>query len=175
MIPEHDEKIALIDTLTDKQHEVLGLVSEGMTSKEIARKLGISESAVNQRIEVIRLRLGGMSRASIGRLYRQTHMLMVPIPTSNSLTGNPIQLQDDDLIDQQLTAEGAEDFHATADKVFGVLQPSTTTPAPRHLSPATRRIAIIFALAAAILLVAILVIAVGHAMALLARDFGRNG
>lgn len=174
-MPEQEKKIALIDTLTEKQREVLALVSEGMTSKEIARKLGISESAVNQRIEVIRLRLGGMSRASIGRLYRQTHMLLVKIPTSNSITGNAIQLHDDGLVDQQSSAEGVEVLQATADKDFGVLHPSTLSPSPPGLSSTTRRIAIIIGLAAGILLVAILVLAVGHTLAVLARDFGRTG
>ena len=86
-------RAAQIDRLTAKQREVLAFVSEGLTSKEIGRKLGISESAVNQRIETIRQRLGGMSRAQIGRIYRRQNTVLVTLPTSNSLTGKPIQLQ----------------------------------------------------------------------------------
>lgn len=41
------------------------------TSKEIAGLLGISESAVNQRIEIVRGRLGGLPRGELARLYRQ--------------------------------------------------------------------------------------------------------
>lgn len=171
-MPEVDSRIALIDALTGKQREVLALVSEGMTSKEIARKLGISESAVNQRIEVIRLRLGGMSRASIGRLYRQTHMLFVTIPSSNSLTGNAIQLQDDAAFDQQLSPEGADVLNATADKGLGVLQPSTPLPWLAAVPRPVYRIALVIALAIGILAVAVLLISVGHAMAMLARDLG---
>ena len=68
------KQMALLDALTDKQSEVLVFVSEGLTSKEIARRLGISESAVNQRIEVIRQRLAACraprSRGSIAAKAR---------------------------------------------------------------------------------------------------------
>ncbi|PNU05339.1 helix-turn-helix transcriptional regulator [Novosphingobium guangzhouense] len=57
--------------LTSKQHEVLRFVSENRTSKEIAWELGISESAVNQRIEGVRIRAGSPPRAELARAYRQ--------------------------------------------------------------------------------------------------------
>lgn len=60
-------QMAVLDALTDKQREVIIYVSEGLTSKEIARRLGVSESAVNQRIETIRQRLGGLPRAQISQ------------------------------------------------------------------------------------------------------------
>lgn len=56
--------------LTDKQHEVLRFVAENRTSKEIAWELGISESAVNQRIEAVRNRAGAPPRAELARAYR---------------------------------------------------------------------------------------------------------
>ena len=56
--------------LTTKQREVMALVADNRTSKEIANLLGISESAVNQRIEMIRTRLGGIPRGELARLYR---------------------------------------------------------------------------------------------------------
>lgn len=56
--------------LTKKQREVLALVADNRTSKEIAGLLGISESAVNQRIEIVRARLGGLPRGELARLYR---------------------------------------------------------------------------------------------------------
>ena len=114
------EQTALLDALTHKQREVIALVSEGMTSKEIARKLGISESAVNQRIEVTRQRLGGMSRAQIARIYRQTSTLVITIPTSNSLTGKSIQLQREAELEQQSSPEGAEALSASASDGNGV-------------------------------------------------------
>ena len=57
--------------LTKKQRDVLALVADNRTSKEIAARLGISESAVNQRIEMVRARLGGLPRGELARLYRQ--------------------------------------------------------------------------------------------------------
>ncbi|KHK92024.1 LuxR family transcriptional regulator [Novosphingobium malaysiense] len=56
--------------LTAKQHEVLRFVAENRTSKEIAWELGISESAVNQRIEGVRSRTGSPPRAELARAYR---------------------------------------------------------------------------------------------------------
>jgi DNA-binding CsgD family transcriptional regulator len=62
---------ASLSVLTDKQREVLALVADNRTSKEIAGRLGVSESAVNQRIEMVRARLGGLPRGELARLYRQ--------------------------------------------------------------------------------------------------------
>jgi DNA-binding CsgD family transcriptional regulator len=62
---------ASLSVLTDKQRQVLALVADNRTSKEIAGLLGVSESAVNQRIEMVRARLGGLPRGELARLYRQ--------------------------------------------------------------------------------------------------------
>jgi len=64
------DQCGAFDGLTSKQHEVLALVADNRTSKEIASELGISESAVNQRIEAVRARLGGPPRAQMARDYR---------------------------------------------------------------------------------------------------------
>lgn len=58
-------------TLTAKQHEVFALVAENRSSKEIAGRLGVSESAVNQRIEAVRGRTGFPPRAELARAYRR--------------------------------------------------------------------------------------------------------
>lgn len=75
---------APLPQLTAKQREVIALVADNRTSKEIARLLGISESAVNQRIEHIRTRLGGIPRGELARLYRQefarNHLLSSTFP-----------------------------------------------------------------------------------------------
>lgn len=62
---------ALFERLTVKQHEVFELVAENWTSKEIAARLGVTESAINQRIEAVRLRTGFLPRAHVARAYRQ--------------------------------------------------------------------------------------------------------
>lgn len=61
---------AVFRQLTIKQHEVMRYVADQFTSKQIAWELGISESAVNQRIEAVRARAGAQPRAELGRAYR---------------------------------------------------------------------------------------------------------
>jgi DNA-binding CsgD family transcriptional regulator len=171
-----DLKIAArLDTLTPKQREVVGLVAEGLTSKEIGRKLGITESAVNQRIEVVRQRLGGISRANIGRIYRQTNTLVITIPTSNSLTGKSIQLQALAALDQQSSTEGVGGFAASDDEANGELQPSTLSPIlPAAILPAAChgrnarlvRSAMIVVIALGLLAIGILTIVASHIMGL---------
>ncbi len=158
------EQTALLDALTDKQREVIALVSEGLTSKEIARKLGVSESAVNQRIEVTRQRLGGMSRAQIARIYRQTSTLVITIPTSNSLTGKSIPLQREAEAGQQSSPEGAKALLAFAHNGTGVLQPSTFSPPPLAPDSTAKRLAVIVATACGLLASAVLVLAVAQAL-----------
>lgn len=85
------EKETLFLGLTPKQREVLDLLIDNRTSKEIARVLGISESAVNQRIEPLRQRAGGLSRAQLARAYRAT-MQAAPY---KQLTGQNFHLSPD--------------------------------------------------------------------------------
>lgn len=59
------------DHLTAKQHEVFALIAEGRATKEIAGRLNVSDSAVNQRIEAVRSRAGSPPRAELARAYRQ--------------------------------------------------------------------------------------------------------
>lgn len=68
---QHVDVLQAFLNLTKKQHEVMRYVAESWTSKEIAREIGISESAVNQRIETIRGYLGAPSRSQLSRAYRQ--------------------------------------------------------------------------------------------------------
>lgn len=56
--------------LTDKQRAVLAQLANGRTSKEIATALDLSESAVNRRIELLRIRFGGITRLELARRYR---------------------------------------------------------------------------------------------------------
>jgi len=51
--------------LTPRQHQVAGLVAEGLANREIADLLGISERSAEGHVERIRLRLGFRSRTQI--------------------------------------------------------------------------------------------------------------
>lgn len=60
---------AEFDFLTAKQKAALDLLANHRTSKEIAHTLGVSETSVNRRIEVVKLRLGGITRQELARRY----------------------------------------------------------------------------------------------------------
>lgn len=62
-------------SLTDKQREVLDLLIEHKTSKEISRLLGISPHTVDQRINGARARLGGLGRGQVASEYRRLREL----------------------------------------------------------------------------------------------------
>jgi len=57
--------------LTAKQREVLDLLIEHKTSKEIARLLGISPHTVDQRIFFAKEKLGAASRSEVAVAYRR--------------------------------------------------------------------------------------------------------
>ena len=55
--------------LTARQTEVAGLVAEGLTNRQIADRLGISERSAESHLERIRLRLGFSSRSQVAAWY----------------------------------------------------------------------------------------------------------
>ncbi|MGN6743917.1 MAG: LuxR C-terminal-related transcriptional regulator, partial [Amnibacterium sp.] len=55
--------------LTARQTELASLVAEGLTNREIARRLHLSERSVESHLERIRLRLGFRSRAQVAAWY----------------------------------------------------------------------------------------------------------
>lgn len=59
-------------TLTPRQREVAALVAEGLTNREIGRRLGIDERSAEGHLERIRLRLGLRSRAQVAAWYVAT-------------------------------------------------------------------------------------------------------
>lgn len=57
-------------TFTPKQCEVINLVADGYTSKEVARLLSISPKMVDRRVDAVRQKLGGVSRGEAARIFR---------------------------------------------------------------------------------------------------------
>lgn len=102
----------VLSQLTKKQREVLALVADNRTSKEIATLIGISESAVNQRIEAIRARLGWIPRGELARLYRQAQQEESPEFHLNSNTWKKIQVSHSPLPDQGDRAESVSSVFA---------------------------------------------------------------
>ncbi len=62
---------ARLAAITERQRQVLDLVVQHWTSKEIARELAISPSTVDQRINAVRDKLGARDRAETARLYAE--------------------------------------------------------------------------------------------------------
>ena len=58
--------------LTARQTEVAALVAEGLTNREIAGRLTITERSAESHVERIRLRLGFRSRSQIAAWYVAT-------------------------------------------------------------------------------------------------------
>ena len=71
MAIDQDEGTAGLGGLTEKQREVLDLLIEHKTSKEIARLLGISPHTVDQRIFFAKEKLGAASRNEAAAAYRR--------------------------------------------------------------------------------------------------------
>ena len=71
MASDEDNGAPGLGGLTDKQREVLDLLIEHKTSKEIARQLGISPHTVDQRIFFAKEKLGAASRNEAAALYRR--------------------------------------------------------------------------------------------------------
>jgi len=57
------------EELGPRHREVLALVARRMTSKEIARQLGVSQHTVEQRIQKVRAGFGNISRRALVDLY----------------------------------------------------------------------------------------------------------
>jgi pimeloyl-ACP methyl ester carboxylesterase/DNA-binding CsgD family transcriptional regulator len=58
--------------LTVRQREVAALVADGLTNRQLAERLGISERSAESHLERIRLRLGFRSRAQVAAWYVAT-------------------------------------------------------------------------------------------------------
>jgi DNA-binding CsgD family transcriptional regulator len=79
--------------LTAKQCEVLDLLIEHQTSKEISRKLGISPHTVDQRIMLARAKLNVGTRSEVAQAYRrllhEQRETAPPAPYEQPIYGSP--------------------------------------------------------------------------------------
>jgi DNA-binding CsgD family transcriptional regulator len=60
---------ARLGRLTDRQHEILGLIARGCTNAQIGRELGVRMGTVKKHVEHILERLGTGTRLGAARLY----------------------------------------------------------------------------------------------------------
>jgi DNA-binding CsgD family transcriptional regulator len=120
--------------LTEKQREVLDLLIEHKTSKEIARLLGISPHTVDQRISFAREKLGAGSRSEVAMAYRRlvsvsgrttyqkTHIAApahVTQRTSGSLAGQVLGLRSPELARPDGTALTELDYRVVPELFDG--------------------------------------------------------
>jgi DNA-binding CsgD family transcriptional regulator len=66
--------------LTDGQKECLRLVDQLFTSKEIARKLGISPFTVDQRLDTARIKLNAANRKEAAKIFASMDAANMPDP-----------------------------------------------------------------------------------------------
>jgi DNA-binding NarL/FixJ family response regulator len=59
------------DTITERQRQILALLLQGKSNKEIARDLGITEGTVKVHLHDMYNRMGIRSRAKIVALYNK--------------------------------------------------------------------------------------------------------
>jgi DNA-binding CsgD family transcriptional regulator len=79
--------------LSPRQREILDLVAEGRTSKEIAVELGISESTVNWHLANAFERLGASSRAeAVARAIRTNGAEVPSEPAARPPPGAPVRV-----------------------------------------------------------------------------------
>lgn len=84
------------DELTQPQIDCLVLVRDGRTSKEMARVLGISKTAVDQRLDRARAILGASTREEAARIYAEgtydrvtrdaPELVYAPVPPAFSIS-----------------------------------------------------------------------------------------
>ncbi len=61
--------------LSQRQHQILELISRGLTNKEIAAQLDISLESVKSHIKIILEKLGAASRAEAASIAARRHLL----------------------------------------------------------------------------------------------------
>lgn len=91
---------SIFSRLSKRQEECLALVARGYTSKQIARKLDISPSTVDNHINTVVNLIGAQSRADAARKFMAeiTRQKMPRQPETIAITNNPEQYQPAPLI-----------------------------------------------------------------------------
>lgn len=69
MSAERAEAIALVSHLSAREHEVLGMIAKGLTTKQIAEALGLSPRTVESHRAAIASKAGTSSAAELTRLW----------------------------------------------------------------------------------------------------------
>lgn len=68
----------MVESLTRREREIVALVAEGLTNRELAERLCISEATVRTHLTSIFLKLGVTTRLKLG-IYAYRHGLADPL------------------------------------------------------------------------------------------------
>ena len=169
--------VDVLSRLTDKQRECMDLVLERRSSKEIARLIGVSKPAVDQRLTAARVALGAASRDEAARIYAAL-VVAEPSRTSDRVTCDPVQVSQgaadapmplpaDAPADALVLREAATSF---ADFMNTGESPARLPGKPSHDLGLVPRLAVIVGLALALLALPLVGLAVAQSLsALLGR------
>src|SRR6218665_273599 len=94
-MPSPDRPATSVGTLTDKELEVLRLLTAGHTVKSIAARLGRSETSINERVRAGRRKTGVGSSRELAR-YLDAQKIWdkkIDLPTQGSATDEGMQLR----------------------------------------------------------------------------------
>lgn len=69
--------------LSERQKQVLSLIDERLTIKEMAGQLQISETRVNQHIDMLKRRLSANTHRELAARYRELAAPATPFPNSS--------------------------------------------------------------------------------------------
>ncbi len=127
MKPEGSSEV-IFASLTPKQREVMELIADNRTTKEIGHYLGVSDSAVNQRINALRAKFGNVPRSELARIFRSCADPAGPAhaaqgssapqhPACQQMTGEKLQLQPEQHSQQSGSQDDPAGVFSLADAV----------------------------------------------------------
>lgn len=130
--------------LTDGQKDCLRMVDDLLTSKEIARKLGISRFTVDQRLDAARRKLNASNRKEAAKIYVASEARWLP----ESIVYDPGNIADFDFRSILPSAKGVEGKQSDQECIVGQAQQvcgqsavfvqSTATTNPKPFSGVVR-------------------------------------
>lgn len=156
--------------LSERQEQVLLLIDRRLTIKEIAGELGISETRVNQHIDMLKRRLDANTHRELAARYQELLASPLPTPFRNSAEGKTKLSGGDEARSSQ--SRVADDGLALADvHAFSLEAPWTRASEPRVVPPALDgnnavllRLAVIAAMVFGILASLVLAITAAHSL-----------
>lgn len=105
--------------LTDGQKDCLRMVDDLLTSKEIARKLGISRFTVDQRLDAARRKLNASNRKEAAKIYVASEARWLP----ESIVYDPGNIADFDFRSILPSAKGVEGKQSDQECIVGQAHP----------------------------------------------------